>query len=109
MPKKLVFAIACLVTAGASAALAQTYEQTWSSQLALIGVTPTLQDSAGLGAGVLAGVIDTGIAADHVDLAGRVAPASTCVIAGCPAALASDDDNGHGTHVAGIIGAARNG
>jgi subtilisin len=48
-------------------------------------------------------VIDTGIDLDHPDL--NVAGGRNCVTAGA----APDDDNGHGTHVAGTIGARNNG
>jgi len=46
-------------------------------------------------------VVDTGIDADNVEFSGRVAAGFTAVLDG----LGSKDCNGHGTHVAGIIGA----
>jgi subtilisin family serine protease len=52
-------------------------------------------DSAG--AGVRVYVVDTGVRASHVDLAGRVAPGATAINDG----RGTDDCNGHGTHVAG--------
>jgi subtilisin family serine protease len=55
------------------------------------------------GAGVKVAVLDTGIDLDHPDL--KVA-GSVSFVQGVPSA---DDDNGHGTLVAGIIGAIDNG
>jgi thermitase len=61
--------------------------------------------------GVPLAVVDTGVQAAHPDLVGRVQTASgancvnpndTCV------SDPGDDNNGHGTHVAGITGAATN-
>jgi subtilisin family serine protease len=52
------------------------------------------------GKGVTAYVIDTGVRARHRELRGRVAPGFTAVKDG----RGSNDCNGHGTHVAGIIG-----
>ncbi|HEX4364656.1 MAG TPA: S8 family serine peptidase [Solirubrobacteraceae bacterium] len=54
--------------------------------------------------GVPIGIVDTGIDAKHEDLAGRV---SACGSASQGAVTAGDcsDDEGHGTHVAGTIGA----
>jgi subtilisin family serine protease len=49
-------------------------------------------------------VIDTGVDLDHPDLNVNRAKAKTCALA-----LSADDDNGHGTHVAGTIGAVDNG
>lgn len=58
------------------------------------------------GAGVRVGILDTGVVADHPALAGRIV-AWRDVINGRPTPY---DDNGHGTHAAGIIaGATANG
>ncbi|HEU5424190.1 MAG TPA: S8 family serine peptidase, partial [Nitrolancea sp.] len=54
------------------------------------------------GAGVTVAVLDTGVSASHPELAGRVLPGYDFVD-GRPGAA---DDAGHGTYVAGIIGAA---
>jgi subtilisin family serine protease len=62
---------------------------------------------------VLVGVLDSGIDASHPDLVGQVdAAASVSCIGGVPnpaAAIWSNDVIGHGTHVSGIIAAAKNG
>ncbi|MDX6407723.1 MAG: thermitase, partial [Gaiellaceae bacterium] len=61
--------------------------------------------------GVPVAVVDTGVQATHPDLSGRVQTGlgADCLIslASCTAGSAADD-NGHGTHVAGIVGAATN-
>jgi subtilisin family serine protease len=64
---------------------------------------PSAWDTS-LGSGVSVAVIDTGIDASHPDLAGQVVLFKNYVTIGA----AASDDNGHGTHVAGIIGAVRN-
>jgi len=48
-------------------------------------------------------VIDTGVDLDHPDLNVNRAGAKNCALA-----LSADDDNGHGSHVAGTIGALDN-
>lgn len=61
--------------------------------------------SSGAGAGVEVYVVDTGVRADHVDLAGRVRSGFGAVGDGRGTA----DCNGHGTHVAGIAAGTRHG
>jgi subtilisin family serine protease len=62
------------------------------------GYTPPAADAHGRG--VTAYVIDSGIAADHQDLGGRVRSGFTAIDDG----RGTRDCDGHGTHVAGTIG-----
>ena len=48
-------------------------------------------------------VLDTGVDLDHPDLSGALAPGHNAMQPGAPA----EDDHGHGTHVAGVLGAIR--
>lgn len=57
----------------------------------------------GDGSGLVVAVLDTGVDASHPDLAGRVLPGWDSMD---PEGDGRSDPNGHGTHVAGIIGAA---
>jgi type VII secretion-associated serine protease mycosin len=61
-------------------------------------------------AGIVVAIIDTGIDANHPDLAGVSLPGATFVTSPDPQCDASStiDDNGHGTHVAGLIAANGN-
>lgn len=56
------------------------------------------------GAGSIVAIVDTGIDLDHPDLIGAVRSSVNLVSPGRTA----DDDNGHGTHVAGIVAARDN-
>ncbi|MBR2742025.1 MAG: S8 family peptidase [Clostridia bacterium] len=58
------------------------------------------------GRGVPVGIIDTGVEYDHEDLSGAVTENRDFTDAG---ETRPRDENGHGTHVAGIIAARRNG
>ena len=62
------------------------------------------------GGGVRIGIIDTGIDLEHEDLAGKVVESVSCVGSqGDPGKCegSAQDDQGHGTHVAGIAAAAK--
>jgi lantibiotic leader peptide-processing serine protease len=87
----------------------------------MIGATSDQAHETATGDGVLVGIIDTGIDASHPDLAPNFNAAlsrnfttdipsidGACEVPSCkdPATV---DDGGHGTHVAGIVGAAYNG
>lgn len=61
------------------------------------------------GAGVTVGVIDSGIDVNHPELAGRISSLSRAFTNGETAADDLTDLEGHGTYVAGIIAAARDG
>ncbi|GAB4266328.1 MAG: S8 family peptidase [Thermoleophilia bacterium] len=65
----------------------------------------------GTGDGVNVAVIDTGIDLDHPDLAGNIEGGYMAIAATGKYRKnrSYNDDNGHGTHVAGIIAAANNG
>ncbi|HEY8655296.1 MAG TPA: S8 family serine peptidase [Candidatus Limnocylindria bacterium] len=78
------------------------------------GLRKTLVDRAWDGvrgsAAITVATVDTGIDAAHPDLAGAVLPGATFVSSpssGCSPGT-TFDDSGHGTHVAGIIGANGN-
>jgi subtilisin family serine protease len=57
------------------------------------------------GAGIGVAVIDTGVDLKHPDLVSNLAPVSKTCVTGTRTA---QDDNGHGTHVAGTIAGANN-
>ena len=66
----------------------------------LLPLTRTFDDADITGVNSYSYVVDTGIEAAHQDFEGRVSPGFTAVLDG----RGSADCNGHGTHVAGIIG-----
>jgi subtilisin len=74
--------------------------------LARMGITNELHDRGYLGQGVKVGIIDTGIAAGHPDL--HVAGGWNFTFGIEASNNRYGDVLGHGTHVAGIIGARRN-
>ena len=60
------------------------------------------------GRGARVGIIDTGVDLGHAEMSGRVVASTRCMGTGGQAARcggSAQDDSGHGTHVAGIVGA----
>jgi subtilisin family serine protease len=99
----VVAGLLTLITGPAQAAAPNDpgYAKQWG--MTLIGA-PTAWDW-GTGKGVTIAIVDTGIDLTHEDLQSQLAgPGKNFVTTGAPA----QDDNGHGTHVAGIAAAASN-
>jgi len=96
----------------AAVALDLPVEAALTESTALIGADRVWQEFGLTGAGVTVAMLDTGLDTGHPDLAGRVV-AEHCFNrdGSCPPddAIESEsaqDENGHGTHVAGIIAGA---
>jgi len=80
-------------------------ENSWGVDHIDADLTWSADTGAGVtGAGIDVAVIDTGIDATHPDLAGSVITGRSFLNNGS-VSDSYDDDNGHGTHVAGTIGA----
>lgn len=89
----------------ASAAYAQDAEYDAQWGLHLINAQAAY-DLGFTGEGVTVGVLDSGLAIDHPGLAGQISVFSLDPFTSGPVTM---DYDGHGTHVAGIIAAARDG
>ena len=90
---------------GTSPSLFETTEYRANIGLGAIGASSAYAAGA-TGKGTMVGIIDTGIDIDHPEFAGAIAAASIDIITGSAEFL--DDEDGHGTAVAGIIAARRN-
>ena len=86
--------------AGAGASDDRFFPQQWN--LAQVGAPDAWPVSTG--AGVLIGIVDSGIDASHPDLAGKIDAFADCLGGTCREGTARDSD-GHGTAVAGIAAA----
>jgi subtilisin family serine protease len=114
---RLTLAVALTLTAAfaghadaATSAAAPDPAMRWQWGLTQIGA-PVAWDRTE-GAGIRIGIVDSGIDLQHEDLAGRIVADTNCIGAGGEALRCRGrgrDGFGHGTHVAGIAAAARNG
>lgn len=81
------------------------YNDTYrSQQWALTALKAETVHQSTKGSGVTVAVLDTGVKSSHADLSGRVLSGTDYVSPGTSA----NDENGHGTHIAGIIAAVQN-
>lgn len=103
-----LFAVLALVVQpwAASASNDPLFEKQWN----LVRIGAPAAWTLTTGAGVRIGIVDTGVDLAHEDLAGRVVAHTSCIGSnGDPARCtgSGQDDQGHGTHVAGIAAAAK--
>jgi subtilisin family serine protease len=96
-PAVLTVALGLLVAAPAGAATDPLRAHQWNLDM----IEADAAHATSVGAGALVAVVDSGVAAGHPDLAGRIAPGVDLV----DGDSTPQDENGHGTHVSGIIAA----
>ena len=99
-------ALVLIPTGGAHASNDTSFKDQWS--LSRIGAEKAWTRTTG--AGIRVGIVDTGVDLEHEDLAGKVVESTSCIgsqgdVAKCKGS--AQDDQGHGTHVAGIASAIR--
>jgi serine protease len=105
MRRSITFVAACLAACLATALPASAASDPYRPrQWALDRIQADKAWSVSRGAGVTIAIVDTGIDLSHPDLKGKITGAYACVSGACSAG--GDDDNGHGSHVAGIAAAA---
>ena len=79
------------------------YSTPWLNQISLPTTTTT---GAKGGAGVIIGIVDTGIIASNSEVTGRVSTLSSCAAVSFKCSNGVTDDQGHGTAVASIAAGA---
>jgi subtilisin family serine protease len=107
MPRRLFLAVlvAGLVVSSASPAWSAS-DPSRSKQWALSRIQAVKSWATSKGAGVTIAIVDTGIDLTHPDLKSKIAGHYTCIDGSCKSG--GNDDEGHGSHVAGIAAAATN-
>jgi serine protease len=95
---RLLVAVLALFATAPPAAADPLRDRQWNLSL----VEADAAHATSTGAGAVVAVVDSGVAAGHPDLAGRLA-AGRDVVDGD---ATPEDGDGHGTHVTGIVGAA---
>ena len=84
------------------------YAQQWGlSSINAVGGWSIYPGSFGAAGGATIAIVDTGVDVAHPDLASHVLPGADCTSGTCVSGT-GQDDNGHGTHVAGIAAALTN-
>jgi subtilisin family serine protease len=107
----LTVGVAALGTAAGATVPAKPNDPLFAKQWGLAAVGAPAAWATSTGAGTRVGVVDTGVDLSHQDLVGQIVGSTDCVgSSGNPLECrgTAQDDNGHGTEVAGIIAAATN-
>lgn len=107
-----IAALLLLVPIGSAAgAPAAPNDPFWPQQWNLAQIGGPSAWAVSTGRGVRIGIVDTGVDLGHQDLAGKVVDNTNCINSGgdpSKCAGSAQDDNGHGTHVAGVAAARTN-
>ena len=101
----LLLTLLLAIVATAGPATARAAEPLRAQQWGLDVIEADAAHATTSGGGAVVAVIDTGVLATHVDLAGQLLPGHDFV----QNDSTPQDENGHGTHVSGIVAAAANG
>ncbi|MBW3614387.1 MAG: S8 family serine peptidase [Actinobacteria bacterium] len=106
----LAVAVSVLVVALLAWPAEASNDPSYAKQWALPKIGAPAAWAATTGDGVRIGIVDTGIDLGHEDLAGAVVAHTSCIGSGGDPSRcggSGQDENGHGTHVAGIVAAAK--
>src|SRR4051794_17929823 len=98
----LVALLLCLAIPATASAADPLRPQQWGLDM----IQADAAHSTSTGSGVVVAVIDTGVLASHEDLQGQLVPGRDFVQS--PNDDTPQDENGHGTHVSGIVAATAN-
>ncbi len=108
--RTLVIAVSVLAVALMPGAAQASDDPSYAKQWALPKIGAPAAWATATGHGVRIGIVDTGIDLVHEDLAGAVVAHTSCIGSGGDPSRckgSAQDDNGHGTHVAGIAAARK--